>query len=399
MKLHASEKKALKDVLKGVSRVSLTSDLWTSNQTIGYMCLTCHFLDSEWTLQKRILNFTTLPPPHTGLVIADAIFSCLLDWGIENKISTITLDNASSNDAAVRNLRENFALKGKLYFKGRFFHVRCCAHVLNLIVQDGLSEIKEVIQNIRESVKYFKMSPQRLHKFADIVKQLQLPVSKRLILDVPTRWNSTYAMLEYALKFKKVFSMYQERDPSYVWLPSAMDWERAESICKILEVFNEASNVFSGTTYPTSNLFLPEIWKIKQTINEKSIEYEGSLFMKGMLDKMKNKFDKYWSDCNLLLSIAAILDPRYKMKLIEFCFPKIYSKLEFERNIKFVMLSLEELYSEYVMVANNKTSKQPKGNISSGTTKRRKTKGRSEFETWDDESDVVETTQSELEYI
>lgn len=123
MKSHDSEKKKLKEVLKGVSRVSLTSDLSTSNQTMGYMCLTCHLLDSKRTLQKPILNFTTLPPPHTGLASALAIFSCLLDWSIKNKISTITLDNASSNDVAVRNLRENFALKGRLYFKSKFFHV------------------------------------------------------------------------------------------------------------------------------------------------------------------------------------------------------------------------------------------------------------------------------------
>ena len=72
------------------------------------MCLTGHFLDSEWKLQKRILNFCPLEPPHTGHVIADSISECLIDWGIDDNISTITLDNASSNDLAVRVLKENF---------------------------------------------------------------------------------------------------------------------------------------------------------------------------------------------------------------------------------------------------------------------------------------------------
>ena len=81
MKVCENEKKNLKETLKAVGRVSLTTDLWTSNQTIGYMCLTCHFLDSNWKLQKRILNFGSLAPPHTGLAIADAIFVYLLDWG------------------------------------------------------------------------------------------------------------------------------------------------------------------------------------------------------------------------------------------------------------------------------------------------------------------------------
>ena len=62
-----------------------------------------------------------------------------------------------------------------------------------------------MIENIRESVKYLKLSPSRLYNFNEIVKSLKLSTSKRLILDVPTRWNSTYAMLECALENKSVF--------------------------------------------------------------------------------------------------------------------------------------------------------------------------------------------------
>jgi hypothetical protein len=47
-------------------------------------------------------------------------------------------------------------------------------------------------------------------------------------------------------------------------------------------------------------------------------------YIRSMAIKMTNKFDKYWGESNLLMSIAAVLDPRYKMKLINFCFPIIY---------------------------------------------------------------------------
>lgn len=40
--------------------------------------------------------------------------------------------------------------------------------------------------------------------------------------------------------------------------------------------------------------------------------------------KMKNKFDEYWKKCSLALAIAAILDPRFKMKLVEYYYPQIY---------------------------------------------------------------------------
>ena len=101
------------------------------------------------------------------------------------------------------------------------------------MVQDGLTEVRDVIENIRESVKYLKLSPSRLYKFNEIFKSLKLSTSKRLILDVPTRWNSTYAMLECALENKSVFSRYK-------------DWKRAAKVSKFLEVFNDVTKVFSG---------------------------------------------------------------------------------------------------------------------------------------------------------
>jgi hypothetical protein len=41
----------------------------------------------------------------------------------------------------------------------------CCAHILNLIVQDGLKEITDAIQKIRDNVKYFRGSQVRKQNF------------------------------------------------------------------------------------------------------------------------------------------------------------------------------------------------------------------------------------------
>ena len=39
-----------------------------------------------------------MQPPHTGLDLSLKVFDFLKDWGIERRIFSITLDNASSND-------------------------------------------------------------------------------------------------------------------------------------------------------------------------------------------------------------------------------------------------------------------------------------------------------------
>ena len=89
-KVYDFEKKKLKALLKMVDRISLTTDLWRSGpQMIEYMVLTTHFVDLDWKLQKRVLNFVHLPPPRKGANIADCILTCLREWEIENKVSVL----------------------------------------------------------------------------------------------------------------------------------------------------------------------------------------------------------------------------------------------------------------------------------------------------------------------
>ncbi|KAL8524225.1 hypothetical protein ACS0TY_013983 [Phlomoides rotata] len=172
--------------LNGVNRVSVTTDMWKSDQKISYMVVTCHFVDSNYHLQKKVLNFCDIPPPHSGVCISDALHKCLVEWGIENKIWTITVDNSSYNDVAIRTLKGSLSYKNTLPFGGMIFYVRCCAHILNLLVQDGISEIEDVITKVRESVKYITASESRINLFTEIAKQLQLS-SKKLVLDCSMR--------------------------------------------------------------------------------------------------------------------------------------------------------------------------------------------------------------------
>jgi len=114
------------------TRVCLTTDCWTSIQNLNYMCSTAHFNDIEWNLNKRILNFCLIPN-HKGETIGGKIESCMLEWG---------------NDTALEYLRKRIAHKASAILENQFMHVRCCAHILNLIVSKGLKEVDESIAKV-----------------------------------------------------------------------------------------------------------------------------------------------------------------------------------------------------------------------------------------------------------
>ncbi|VVA41719.1 PREDICTED: zinc finger BED domain-containing, partial [Prunus dulcis] len=69
--LYYDEKQLLKAKLAAY-RVCLTTDTWTSVQNINYMVLTAHFLDGDWMLHKRVLNFCVIQN-HKGRTIGRLI--------------------------------------------------------------------------------------------------------------------------------------------------------------------------------------------------------------------------------------------------------------------------------------------------------------------------------------
>jgi hypothetical protein len=111
----------------------------------------------------------------------------LQEWRIDKKVFSIILDDTYAKDSYVRQLKQTLNMKKALLCEGKLFHMYCCAHILNLIVQDGLEEIIGTIQKIQDSVKYFSGSQVRKQNFLYDVNQMSLDSNKRLRQDMLTR--------------------------------------------------------------------------------------------------------------------------------------------------------------------------------------------------------------------
>lgn len=194
----------------------------------------------------------------------------LKDRGIESKIFSLTLDNVSSNDSMVRILKDRLNFSKGLLCQVEFFHVRCCAHILNLIVQEGLKAVDDDLKIIRNNVKYVKGSYEKLREFQKCGEDMHLSNAggSFLRLDVSTRWNSTYMMLESAIKYRRAFSSLSYNDTNYKHRPTIEEWERAEMICSFLALFYTITNAISRSSYPTSNLYFMQIASIEMKLNE-----------------------------------------------------------------------------------------------------------------------------------
>ncbi|WJZ94265.1 hypothetical protein VitviT2T_013139 [Vitis vinifera] len=267
MKIYEVEKDKMISYLEKLqSRVAITTDMWTSNQKKGYMAITVHYIDESWLLHHHIVRFVYVPPPHTKEVLSDVLMDFLLDWNMDRKVSTVTVDNCSSNDGMINILVEKLSLSDSLLLNGKIFHMRCAAHVLNLIVKEGLDVIEVEIEKIRESVAYWSATPLRMEKFEDAARQLRIPCNKKLSLDCKTRWNSTYLMLSIAITYKDVFPRLKQREKYYMVVPSEEEWNMTKEICGRLKLFYNITELFSGRNYPTTNTFFIKVCEIKEAL-------------------------------------------------------------------------------------------------------------------------------------
>ncbi|KAK3212504.1 hypothetical protein Dsin_017210 [Dipteronia sinensis] len=343
--LYIDEKMRLKKYFsRSKVRVCLTTDTWTSIQNINYMVVTAHFIDYDWQLHKRILSFSQIVD-HKGDSIGKCIENVLIEWGID-KVFTITVDNATANTTAI-----SYVIKK-----------------LNSWQDDGAvlggKYLHDSIVAIRNAVKFVKSSPRRLDRFKNAVAHEKIGTKGLVVLDVPTRWNSTYLMLESAVKLRKAFELLGEEDIHYVNYfrddeneqkrigpPNCDDWDNAKVFINFLATFYDITLDFSASLRVTSNIYLKSWCTIRNQLN--SLTTERDPLVSKIAVSMQQKFDKYWGGLektNNLLILAVVLDPRYKLGYVKFRFDSIYGVEESQSmlsKLKGVLLDLYEWYTRF----------------------------------------------------
>ncbi|XP_058774388.1 zinc finger BED domain-containing protein RICESLEEPER 2-like [Vicia villosa] len=297
------------------SRVAITTDCWTFVQNLNYLTLTAHFIDRDWKYQKRIISFTVIPN-HRGKTVGKKVEDVLKEWGLRN-VSTITVDNAASNDVAVKYLEQKIRNMNGLFLDGFGFHMRCCAHILNLVVRDGLKVASTSISNVRNAIRFVRSSPHRALKFNECVGYAGITCKK-----------SNYY---------------------------------------------EATNVFSVSTKASLHTAFPYLAGIYVELKQLNMDLNG---MFPNVDRdMLDKFKKYWIDItkmNQLLYFGIIFDPRYKLRFVDWCFNDMYGQSSETKKslLEEINNNLSEIFMVYKQAYDNAEGSIPSmaATISHGET-------------------------------
>jgi len=263
-----------------------TTDIWTSRAVDAYMAVTIQYINNTYS-------------DHTSDSLREALEEMVSErWGLDmSKMAGLTTDNASNNKKAFES----------------FTWIPCFGHNLHLAVGKALAldRVSACLSRLRRTLSAFSRSNKMMRTLKEKQKTLDLPDHK-LIHDEPTRWNSTFEMVDmFCEQQQAVCAVLAETRNKWHLMPKDSDMTILETVREVLHPLNSFTDALSGEKDPTLSSVLPLKWKLLSYLTE---EEEDNL-SHDMKEKIRTDFiGRYESNrpLDIVLDTATFLDPRFK---------------------------------------------------------------------------------------
>lgn len=293
----------MKEKLLSAKHICITADIWTETMTEkSYLGVTAHFLDGT-TIISIDIACKGLESNHTSEYISSELRNILDKWGIPlEKVISIVTDNGS-----------NMVLAAQTILPHK--QIPCFAHTLNLVTSSAISvlEIDSVIKKVRKIVMYIKNSVINSDKLRKLQNDSGVPEGKvkKMVLDVKTRWNSTYYMVQRFLELLTVVSQILLSDDNSPEMPTSSEIADLRQLELLLKPFEYATTEMSAEKYVTISKIIPMVNCLTSQLNSFDT---SSVAVKAVKKVLESELTKRFGQCELnqWLAISTILDPRFK---------------------------------------------------------------------------------------
>ncbi|KAK7933666.1 hypothetical protein WMY93_004562 [Mugilogobius chulae] len=161
----------------------------------------------------------------------------------------------------------------------------------------------------RKIVGHFKHSPANTSelKAQQVVHGLK---EETLVQDVPTRWNSTLAMIKRILHNKEPLKATLSQQKHSLALLTPAEHDKMEKLETLLEPCRYITELLGGEKYVSCSIVLPALCHLQRTMEVSDVDPAYVVRFKAAftkdLDKRKQNLNLAW------LKVATALDPRFK---------------------------------------------------------------------------------------
>ncbi|KAJ0180829.1 hypothetical protein K1T71_002914 [Dendrolimus kikuchii] len=298
-----------KKYIQEAEHYCITYDIWTeAMRNKSFVGVTTHFLEKS-KLRSVSLGVFELFEKHTAEYVQRKLTEIFQEWNIStDKVTAIVTDN----DSTVMKVNRDMFGEKKI--------IPCFAHTVNLVVTNSLDKSQmasAIINKVREIVKFMKRSVNASDELRKKQKENSLMEGKvkKLILDVRTRWNSTYYMLERFIELIEIIGAILLCRPDAPPMIVSSEIGCLREIIQLLQPFERLTKEVCAQHFITVSKVIPLVSCLRGMLEKYSgmpFVYEATLSLKLEIEKeVTKRFDKL-EHCSSL-AIATALDPRFKL--------------------------------------------------------------------------------------
>ena len=379
-----SEAKAIVKELLTTARslIHLSFDLWTSPNYRAMIAITAHWTSSNYTVETILLAIREVLGGHTGENISNTVYQVAQEYNIVESLGYFMMDGATNNDTCIQHLDERIQEDGGVGFNAQERRLRCFAHIMNRVVRKllfgGKAEVleadpsteneeldKESLQSAdkrreeRESstqwralgaigklhnvVKWIRCTPQRRTNFLnqpilyDLVGDLQKQEAFMLRADNDTRWNSSWGMVDSALKQQHRVDTFCSLEPGLENDKLTLeDWADLRQLMELLAPFKwltmlgeERGSLYGSiaTTLWGMDMLLEMLETARTKSKPNNLQFQGSLDLAWTL--LQGYYGK--TDDSPVHVASLVLDPRLKFSYCDRHWEREWTNMAKER--------------------------------------------------------------------
>ncbi|XP_062852522.1 zinc finger BED domain-containing protein 4 [Trichomycterus rosablanca] len=297
----------LKEAEGGI--VHFTASIWVSSQTREYLTLTAHWVTFESHVRPQGQDF------HCSALLGVSPIDCDYNMVSIQKQLEYLWDTwiVSSGLKIGFTVTDNQAI-GNVLEDSTHALMHCFGHNIDVIVTEAIKS-QRMVQNLlsigRKICERVHRSEKAKEKLAELQKAYNLP-ENQLIQDIPSKWRTSYFMLERLVEQKKAIDE-MSLECNFRELISCDQWEVMQSVCNALKPFEVACREMSNRT-ATLGQVIPLIHILNRKIDMLFDETMGiDNMLKSLKDAMVTRMSPILQDpC---YTWATMLDPRYKTSL------------------------------------------------------------------------------------
>ena len=244
------------------TKVTLTTDIWTSLTNEAYMSVTASYVDPQWRMRTLVLATVIMDECHTAEYISQCLTKTTNEWTITDQVMAVVHDGASNiKEVGQRNTWKD---------------VGCAAHKLHLVVSAALgidkvtnTPISKCVAACSRLVGHFSHSALATSELMKRQRAMEADKTPRkLIQFCKKRWNSVFDMFQRLFKLRwPVTAVLSDRNVVKLSDARTLDmcdehWQLLEEVLPILRPLEIATSLFSAEETPSAATVYPTVWKL-----------------------------------------------------------------------------------------------------------------------------------------